>query len=417
MHMWNPKYLTGSLHHHAWLSITTVLLLSTALPVAAQTRRSSADLEALVERWDSTTAGSELERVMGDSIHGLVREVLGPEVMQQWQVFLDAPLGTDEEDQAFNRLQEIAEGSGVRWDRAQFLLSVDDFVGEYEATIEAQPDSAGEAKPEIALSSADSAAGADVAVALSLHTSTWEMTEALHVDGVLRNESDRLIWIVDSLQQLRLEPQIERAAGEVVANFPLIPSSTVALAPHAEVLVEWTSEGAPAPGNLISRFLRRSLLKPRDYRADSRVFYATVDPRGREIIDLQEWDSERGEHPAILSPDWGVLLLLPPLWFGGVLVVLLQLAREEPKGLSLAKAKRVGGGVVAAVLLTTVIALVSFFSGQTNLLPSINMQSPGQAIAAGILIQLLGYSYYVKRLPQALDAAGGNGGVDPQQEV
>ncbi|MCH7717622.1 MAG: hypothetical protein IH876_15960, partial [Gemmatimonadetes bacterium] len=70
------------------------------------------------------------------------------------------------------------------------------------------------------------------------------------------------------------------------------------------------------------------------------MFYATVDPRGGDIIDLADWYSERGEHPAILSPDWGALLLLPPLWLGGVLVVLLQLAREEPKDLSLAKAKR-----------------------------------------------------------------------------
>ena len=141
--MWNLKTLTGSLRRRACLVASTaiVLLLLTALPVAAQTRRSSANLEALVRQWDATATGSQLERAVGDSIHDLVREVLGPEAIRQWRAYMDAPFGTDQEDQAYARVQQIAEGRGVRWDRAQFLLSVDDFVGEYEEVLETQPDS------------------------------------------------------------------------------------------------------------------------------------------------------------------------------------------------------------------------------------------------------------------------------------
>jgi len=306
-------------------------------------------------------------------------------------------------------LQDTAEARGLRWERAQFLLSVDDVLGEYEAATATSAEIDPAAKPEIALASEKTGTETGLDVALTLHASNWEVREALHLEGVLRNESDQLVWVVDSLLQLRLEPQIERAAGAVTPRFPLIPFPTVALAPHADVLVEWTSQSTPATGNVVSRFLRKTLLKPREYRVESRVYYATVDPRNRPL-DLTEWESQRTGTPGVLSLDWGLLLLLPTLWFGGVLAVLLQIRQEEPKGFSVAKAKRAGGGIFGTILLTTAVAVLSFFSDRTDLLPSLTMESPGQALAAGVLIQLLGYSYYAKRLPRTAGQVAGDPG-------
>ena len=387
------------------------------VPLAAQalTPSGSAGWDTLVVSWEDTPAGSEEERDALAAMREFLTERLGESSLEAYLRWWSSP---NPDDAQVDRDEAMAgaENAGLRWGRAEEMLET---FAEYRQ-LTANPADLEQIQADAAQSPPDPALITERLAGVELALNPPEAVSSrdpVAFSGVVRNLTDEYIYLGTGdlvvevparLLGMRGAPQFIEARFPPTLRKVLDEEGNVwtAIEPQRETRVSWYHEtGSRGFLEGATSWLNQ---KPGDYSV--RVYlegWPDSPPRagsGRRAI-RQESDDYTVHVRASLTH------LLPLAWIGGLLVLLLQgVMRTGANGVMPESGYRgFVKGVVASLILVTVIIIMNEFTQGTSLLPTLDMTTFGAAVAAGMLIQWLGYRFYAPLI------SGITGTPDPNQ--
>ena len=419
--------MTAKFPLRRWSSpgVTLLLLSGFCGSLHAQGGRTSAEFDSLSEAWSHAPA--ERQATTAAELQAFVEDFLGSEALQHYLAWSNAP-SSSEADSILGLVEATAGRHGVRWGRARpmletYLLSLRGAVHRGgEVGLSAEPSvGAGEPAEDKNRHSHDI-----TDVELHIEPQPFTVGQSLEVNGTIHNHSkDSYVYLAPSNALLFLPPTLAAAGGwirEMEADFPgrqvhdTVDTQIVILEPNSTVRVVWrarrnTSELAEAGmGEMLGRLFNLALLESREYMVEGDIWVATDLWAARHPNSLHDWQQvgEASSYPGTILVQWRFLFLLPAIWAGGVLVLAAQLIFGSMQVAPRARqaGKKLGIGLAGAVVLTTLVAVLSLVFGEAPLLPSINMNGLMEAFATGMLIQFLGYRYFEERFSRALASGG-----------
>ena len=393
----------------------------------AQEELTSAQFDPLYQAWLDAPPGTQ-QATAQTKLQAFVREFLGGQTVDGYLYYVTADSVSEQQAQQHLQLVKNAmarHGVRVRWVRAEFMLSTY-FHSVHRAAHRAavgeptEPDAA--AAEPAGRESGHSHEIADV----ELHIEPYQayiVGQDLIVNGSIHNHSkDSYLYLNASTSMLHL-PSALASAGRwsqvMEAEFPGKPMrdsldpDIVILAPGSELRLTWRARrtrsevdaaGVAAALGWLGDLAR---LESHEYKVDAELWYAT-NARAARRDDRRGWTPISEAYPNAITVRWSFIFLLPALWSGGVLVLLAQViyGSTETAPKSRLRKQKLGIGLAGAVVLTTLVAVLSFAFGEAPLLPSIKMDGLMEAFAAGMVIQFLGYRYFAERFTRALESGG-----------
>ncbi len=407
-------------------AVTLFLVLGFCGSLHAQGERTSAEFDLLREAWSQAPADSQATTAA--ELQAFVEDFLGSEAVQHYLAWSSAP-SASEADSILELVEVAADRHGVRWARARpmletYLLSVRGAVHRGgEVGLSAEP-SMGAGEP-----AGDKSRHSHDVTDVEVHIEPYQpftVGQSLEVNGSIHNHSkDSYVYLAPSNALLFLPPTLVAAGGwirEMEADFPgrqvrdTVDPQIVVLEPNSTVRVVWrarrdTSELAQAGmGEMLGRLFDLALLESREYMVEGDIWVATDLWAARHPNSLHGWQQvgEASSYPGAILVQWRFLFLLPAIWAGGVLVLAAQLIFGSMQVAPRARqaGKKLGIRFAGAVVLTTLVAVLSLVFGEAPLLPNINMNGLMEAFATGMLIQFLGYRYFEARVSKVLASGG-----------